>query len=661
MLRNPKTDVLRWLFANRLRRGTINTRKWCLFILIFLAGLAIPGAPLLGSPPPSAAKAHNDPYSVLHNHYRAIGGLDRLKRIKTTYLEGDARYDKLRGKFRHWGSRPLQFRAEEDYKTISQIRGDNGQYSWIYDTNGQVLIHKTPEVMERREIARLMDKYEHLNRKSPFFSVSYQGLATINNILCYTIRIDNAINSDTMIFYFDTSTFLLVRSSVKQPDATIITTFDDYRKQGNLILSFHQFTKYLPREKEEETWIKRYIHNPIINRSIFNIPTSKKDYRFTGADKNKKSVSIPFLFIENMIYLPVTIGDDTKFWVLDSGASMSVIDEDYGAELGLQKDGTIQGYGFGELFELSFVTVPQQKIGTIVFDSQNLYGTKGLAKDSYEPVIHGILGYDFLSRFIVEINYDARMVTLHRPDNFTYDGPGVVIDAPLKYRTFSLPVVLNGKYKSRWSLDLGAYQSTIYYQFAEKHNLLNIPGVDTVSQGLSSVSIGTTSQFSCLAIDRFTLNSQLLNIPPFKGKGATALGEVGGNLGNSTLQHFHLWLNYRDQQLILEPGSNFNINPPRDKSGILIGLSADDQPMVSFVASNTPAEAGGVLAGDIIVGFNGTKVGPGYPSVTLRNLLRKEAGTPVKLKLLRDTELVSVVFTLQDLYPQDQRGCSTPP
>ncbi|MCK5228334.1 MAG: hypothetical protein KAK02_09010, partial [Desulfobulbaceae bacterium] len=39
-----------------------------------------------------AKTQQNDPYQILHRYYEAIGGLQRLKAIKTVYYEGEAEY-----------------------------------------------------------------------------------------------------------------------------------------------------------------------------------------------------------------------------------------------------------------------------------------------------------------------------------------------------------------------------------------------------------------------------------------------------------------------------------------------------------------------------------------------------------------------------------------
>lgn len=338
---------------------------------------------------------------------------------------------------------------------------------------------------------------------------------------------------------------------------------------------------------------------------------------------------------------------------------MSVIDREYALEHKLKIEGSIKGYGFGELFDLGFVSIPGYKVGTISFESQKCYVSEGLRAKSYEPEIYGILGYDFLSRFVVELDYDNQVVTFHKPEHFTYEGKGTILDAPLKYRTFTLPVTLENKFKSRWTVDLGSYHSSIHYQFAEKTGLLGRPGVDTVSQGMSGISFETTAAFGCLAIDRFQLPNQLLSYPGQKGQGATALGEIGGNIGNSTLRHFHVFLDYPKQQIILEEGRNFNKHFARDKSGLLIGRSEMDQPMVSFIAAATPAEESGLLAGDIIKAINGTEMKPSEPIMPLRDLLRGTAGTPINISVLRENKKLEFTLVLRDLYPlQTTENCS---
>lgn len=599
-----------------------------------------------------------DPYQLLTDHFNAIGGLERIKAITSRQSEGKIRSDGLHGTFRHWQKRSLRYRTEKNYSIINSVEGDSGEQSWLFDTNGQVLINRDHKTLERRRIGQMMDRFEHLNPLSPDFSLTYEGVAKVDAQNCYEIILTNTINSDRTHYYLDTKSLSMVQSMDRLPDVTITTHYDDFRSVAGVLIPFHVASTYLPWQKEEEIWVSSYSFNDDIDSQLFSVPQSVKDYRFKD---EVLSVSISFELNENLIYLPVTIAGDTRLWVLDSGASMSVIDKGYAISLGLDLQGRIKGYGFGDLFELGFVSIPKYRIADIHFDSQKVYVADALSQNSYEPVIYGILGYDFLSRFIVEIDYDSQIITFHAPDTFVYKGSGLTFDAPLKYRTFTLPVTLNDNHKALWSVDLGSHRSSIHYPFAKKQGLLSETGIETVSQGMSGVTFSRLTQFNCLQIEGLQLANQLISIPMNPGLGATALGEVAGNLGNSTLRNFHIYLNYLKQQIILEKGAAFNHNFNRDKSGLLIGRSKEKQPMVSFLAENGPAFRGGARVGDILLEVNNKPIEIGSPILPIRKILRGAQGENIQLKVLRGKKQVVTGFILEDLYQNKPRDCEENP
>ncbi|WP_457576171.1 aspartyl protease family protein [Desulfomarina sp.] len=590
-----------------------------------------------------------DPYEVLLAHYNAIGGLEKLKTIKSSYSEGLIRLDGMQGKFRHWEKGPLQYRTEEKFDAVFQTDGDSGEVSWQLDTNGQVLLFKDRESKKRREIARRIELYEHLNRDSPVFTLTLEASKVVKGQECYQVLLSNRINKDISRFFINKKTLLMVKSISRQPDMEVITYYNDYRWVEGVQIPFHDFSTYLPWEKEEETTISRYKINPAVNEDLFAVPERKRDFHFLTS---KDSAVIPFLFAENIIYLEVSVKDNTRYWVLDSGASMSVIDAEYAKELQLQQHGRIKGHGFGDLFSLSFATLPTYRVGSVLFDPQTVFVVKNLTKQSYEPEIAGILGYDFLSRFVVEIDYDQKLVILHDPEHYQGNScAGTMVEAPLKYRTFTIPVTLDHKYRGDWSLDLGAHTSSIHFSFAEKNNLLQRRGIETISQGISGISFEKTVQFIDLETAGFHINYPLVTMPLKRGKGATALGEIAGNLGNDILSHFNLILDYRNQQVIFMKGRNFQKHQPRDKSGILIGRSEFREPMVSFVASGSPGYKAGFLAGDIIVRIDERNIPPGTSVLPLRDILRQEAGTTHVFTVVRNGRQIRLPLTLANLFP----------
>ena len=126
-------------------------------------------------------------------------------------------------------------------------------------------------------------------------------------------------------------------------------------------------------------------------------------------------LSIPFDFENNQVYLRVGINNHEPAWfVLDSGASACVIDTTMAKRLGLATHGDRRGSGAGKgTFEITFtdnvtydlaglhVTMPQ----TYVID---LSGQPAI----FGREIAGILGYDFFTRYVIAVDYDAAVLTL---------------------------------------------------------------------------------------------------------------------------------------------------------------------------------------------------------------------------------------------------------
>ncbi len=589
-----------------------------------------------------------DPYDIFQKHYQASGGLAKLKKVHTSYSSGLTSYDGLQGRFTAWEKKPLQYRLQEDYQLLEQVSGDDGSFSWLQDTNGRVQIFKDDETIKRRQVQARLARFEHLDRNSTFLSLHYDGKKSAGEYQCHVVRLENTINRDISWFYFDATTYLQVKAIVKQPDIELHTTYSDHRQVAGFIIPFQEDTKILPRDKTTSTTLEEYRPNVEVRDDLFAVPTQvSDDFQFLHGGSEE---IINFRYIENSIYLPVEINGKIRLWILDSGASSSIIDGSYARELGLDVQGQIKGFGFGDTFDLAIASVPSYKLGSLLFKSQKVFVYEGLAATSYEPQIVGILGYDFLSRLISKIDFSKGQITFYDPASFSYKGDGVTFAAPLKYNTFSIPVTLDGHSAGLWGLDLGAMSSSLFYKFAQKNGYGDKAGVFSVSRGLSSAYLEKTIQVKTIDVHGFTIAKSLVGVPLAPGKGTNAMGERSGNLGNSFWQHFTLFLDYDRQQVTLEKGGDFTKIFPEDKSGMLIGLADDFVPMVSYVSPGTPAELAGFLAGDRIVKINGLAVAQYGGVVPIKKLLRGEGGTVYVFQLQRGGKIVERTLKLGELF-----------
>jgi hypothetical protein len=589
-----------------------------------------------------------DPHQIFEKHYKAIGGVKKLKSVKTAYLEGKTVYDGLKGRFKQWEETPLRYRLEEDYTIISQIEGDNGHFSWIKDTNGKVMIRRDEETIKRRKIKIRLENFEHLQPDSNFFSLSFEGIQMAGNYQCYVVKLANRINHDILLNFFDTKHFLLRKSILKQPDIEIHTIYKDYHEKYGIKIAYYEESDIFPREKKEIIQIEKCLINTDIDNSVFDMPeNSDRDFRF---QKGNSSENIPFEFAENNIFLKIKIKDDESLWLLDSGASMSVIDKDYADSLGVKSSGNIKGFGFGANFDLQFVTIPSFSIQGVEFGKQKIFSFANLAEKFHEPVCFGILGYDFLSRFVVKIDYANQKLSIYDPIHFKYSGNGTIIDAPLKSRTFTIPMTIDNKYSGRWSIDLGSFNTSFYFPFASCNNLSDLKGIDRISRGMGGEYMEKTVQFESLKIGGFVIKNPLICIPYKEKSGASLVGELVGNIGNSTLRHFQIYLDYEKQQILLEQGEDFNKNFPEDKSGMIIGRTEQGQPEIVFISSGSPGDRAGFKEGDIIISINRKKLENNSGIHQIIRLLREDAGTKHNFVIMRDGKTKTIQLVLEDLY-----------
>jgi hypothetical protein len=608
---------------------------------------------ILSTNPIIRAADISDPYTILNKHFEAIGGLDVVKAEETVYAEGTVVIEGagLQGTFKQWIAKPLFSREEVDLKVIRQLSGDNGHFSWIVDANEKLQIEKDEDALKRREVKKLLAEYDYLNPESQYFTLTFDGIEKVDTSDCYVITITNSINEDVKKDFYDTVNYFLVKSIDIYPDEEIHTTYADYRDVNGVKHAFKEIQEIFPIRQKVLITISTYQINVPIASAVFEPPDyDVEDFHFANGENAE---NIPFQYIENHIFLMVNINGKERLWILDTGAGKSVIDAQFARELGLTMEGTMKGVGIGHVVDVSLTTLPAFSIDGLLIDEQKIAAidVRPLLKRLLDIDVFGILGYDFLSRFTTKIDYAHNTISFYHPDKFNYTGTGTVVDAPLDHNTFVLPVAVDGKYSGKWMLDLGATGVTFHYPFAEDHDLLTLPGIAYIGYGAGGPFPSRISQFDSIEIAGFTIMNPLISIPRERGEGAAASKEKIGNIGNTLLRHFVLYLDYKNQQLIFEKGDDFDKQFARDKCGLQIVCTEDGTGYeVLFVADNTPAEKAGFKKGDIIERINGISVSYFGGLVAIRNLFKEDVGTQYSVTVLRNGAPIELVTELQELW-----------
>jgi hypothetical protein len=143
---------------------------------------------------------------------------------------------------------------------------------------------------------------------------------------------------------------------------------------------------------------------------------------------NRLAVQVSFELLANSIFLPVVVNHKGPFlFNLDTGSTNSVVASEAAAEMGIQTAGSMMGSGagsgsniMGRITRLDFLLPEGLELSTHYGATVGMSGLWPLLARR----LYGDLGYDVLHHFVVEINYQRKLITFHDPERFRYEGPG---------------------------------------------------------------------------------------------------------------------------------------------------------------------------------------------------------------------------------------------
>ncbi|MDT4896035.1 MAG: hypothetical protein QOH25_1112 [Acidobacteriota bacterium] len=198
-------------------------------------------------------------------------------------------------------------------------------------------------------------------------------------------------------------------------------------------------------------------------------------------------------------------GSEPLWFGLDSGNEQTLISQRQAAALNLKLQGAGQAAGSGEnLVDFALVKNVSFNLAGVKF----VFGEIGVLPlelaSASSPAIVGLLGYDFISRFVVEIDYETKVMTLYRPRGYRYRGHGDSIPVRMMDNNphVRVSVALPGlaPVTGMFVIDSGASGTDVefYSPFVRKRKLLDSTQQTTAVAvegigGTSGVRIGTAT------------------------------------------------------------------------------------------------------------------------------------------------------------------------
>jgi Aspartyl protease/PDZ domain len=419
----------------------------------------------------------------------------------------------------------------------------------------------------------------------------------------------------TTTWYIDAKTFLPLKSMRPGDDSEITTTYSDWRNANGVMTPYHAVVT--ETDKPNYTWdCKTIQYKSSLPKDIF-APLVPGPLDTTLAPN---APPIPFTMEANHIVFNVSVnGRPPIGFILDTGADQNVINSTRLEEFGLKTyartmtsgggNSAEYDYAAGATFTLPGVELRNQHVSAI--DQTGLERALGVK-------FGGLLGYDFISRFVVDIDYENHLITLHDPRTWKYSGTGmmvpVIFDNGIPHAYGSIGVPTKPEIPAYFAVDFGASETaTLTSPFVKSNDLTRLAQTNaTVNRpaGLESQFFAQNNvrgNLQRLTIGQLTVNNVPVNMS-VNTTGAYASTNFSGTVGETIYSRYHCYLDYSNYRIILEPTPEANKPfPGRETYGLSFLASGVDLHTytVAAVRPGSPAEADGFEKGDLILGEDG--------------------------------------------------------
>jgi hypothetical protein len=388
--------------------------------------------------------------------------------------------------------------------------------------------------------------------------------------------------------------------------------------------------------------------------------TQQKGFAFTR--KSQKSVTIPFKTVNNLIIIPLFInGSDTLHFILDSGVQTALLTSlEYGKMLSIHGAKTIhiRGLGDGEPIEAF------QSYGNR-FELRDILGVNVdmlvLKKDIFflsqklGLPVQGLIGYDIFKHFVVEIDYDDRLLTLHNPKKYKIKKKKgkilpISIENTKPYLKAKIIQEDSSQVNVKLIIDTGASHSISLDQSDSSHIILPQKTMDAfLGKGLNGDIQGKIGRLLALQIDNFMLQNPVSAYPDKTyTKNVQGVANRHGNLGADVLRRFHVVFDYQNVRIILKPSKKFKEPFNYDMSGIDVNTPLPGFPLyiIANITESSPAYVAGLKKDDQLVAIDGRNAAD-YSLNDIIMMFQSRHGKKIKITVKRNDQTVKTTLILQ--------------
>lgn len=374
---------------------------------------------------------------------------------------------------------------------------------------------------------------------------------------------------------------------------------------------------------------------------FFTTPRLFAQESFLGPP-SKLLTSFPFKQLTGgvmMINGKIDNHSDTLHFILDTGSAGISLDSetvDYLQLPTVPSDKIVKGIGGTR--NVKFTNDHTLKLPGLDVEHLNFHiNDYEILTSVYGIKIDGVIGYSFLIRYIVEVDFDSSMIYVFSPGEFLYPRGGYIMNIHFQgLPTYPVQVKDAGNNLARFYLDTGAGLNFLvnqgYYDDSaamDKSRAVFLTQAEGIG-GKMKMYLSTVKQIR-LGQYRFR------RVPTYifsDDNNVTNYPSVCGLIGNDLLRRFNMVINYQQQEIHLSPNSHFNDPFDYAYTGLSIYYDAGNV-TIEDIVPGSPADKAGFLPGDIIYGVD-NYVGSNMQAIKDR---LQQANTRVKVLIFRNNKL----------------------
>ena len=219
---------------------------------------------------------------VLAKNYQARGGLEKLKSIKSLYMEGKIvmpAAQSMEMSVKMWIKRPNKIRTESTMQGKKIVQAYDGEKAWwIMPFLGS----EKPQLMPETQAENVKEQAEGwdplVNYKKLNYKLEYLGKDEVEGTEVYKLKLTKK-SGRIVYYYLDTESGIEIKTEtyIKRGESEykVETEFGDYKEVNGIMIPFYIENKSNGKTISQLT-LQKVVINPEIEDSIFEMPASSK-------------------------------------------------------------------------------------------------------------------------------------------------------------------------------------------------------------------------------------------------------------------------------------------------------------------------------------------------------------------------------------------------